>query len=188
MQILLEKYDRSSLNRREITVVLHWWNFLETFSLELARNLPAVGFTEHYCSMLWRSQALGRLQDPEALSLPPKCLRGGARGREKLLITGCYWLPCTARTRPWKSCEHCRSLIPEKAMQEEPAKQAHRNQEGSLFSSCNISPAPSTEKASVPAGKGKKVKICSTITEQAERVNLKLRSNKLTTSTPGTKE
>lgn len=135
-----------------------------------------------------RNQALGRLQDPEAFSLLPKCLRVSARGREKLLITGCYWLPCTARTRAWKSCERCRSLMLERAMQKKPAKQAHRNQEGSLFSSCNISPAPSTEKASVPAGKRKIVKICSIITEHAERVNLKWRGNKLTTSTPGIKE
>ena len=53
----------------------------------------------------------------------------------------------------------------EKAMQKESAKRAHRNQEGILFSSCNISPAPSTEKASVPAGKGNIVKIRFIITD-----------------------
>lgn len=101
--------------------------------------------------------------------------------REELLVTGCCWLPCPARTQEWKS------LVPEKVMQKETAKQTHRNQEGNLFSSCNIFSALSPEKASMPSGKEKISQICSMITEQAERTNFKLRGNKLITSAPKVK-
>lgn len=94
---------------------------------------------------------------------------------------GCCWLPCPARTQEWKR------PVPEKVMQRETAKPAHRNQEGNLFSSRNLSSALSPANASVPAGKGKIPQICSLLTEQAERVNFKWRGNTLITGTPKVK-
>lgn len=162
---------------------------MEIYLLELARNLPAGGrekavHRELLASVVCRSQALGKLQVlqyPEALCLLPSCLGVSTGARGELLVTGCCWLPCPARTREQKS------LVPEKVMQKETAKQTHRNQEGNLFSSSNISSALSPEKASMPAGKGKIPQICSMITEQAERMNFKLRGNKLITSIPKVK-
>lgn len=93
---------------------------------------------EPLASMLCRSQALGKLQVlqyPEALCLLPSCLGVSAGARGELLVTGGCWLPCPAGTQEWKS------LMPEKVMQKETAKPIHRNQEGNLFSSCNISSA-----------------------------------------------
>lgn len=65
----------------------------------------------------------------------------------------------------------------------EPADQEHWKEEAKL-SFCSVSPAPSTDTALRPVGKGKMFKGPRPIfTEQSKRVKLELESNKLITGT-----
>lgn len=184
---MLERHDGSSLDDRVL-----WCGTDATCWKSIFWNLPEICLLGGGRKLFTESCWLRALQEPgpgEAANaavsrgpvLLPSCLGVSTGARGELLVTGCCWLPCPARTRERKS------LVPEKVMQKETAKQTHRNQEGNLFSSSNISSALSPEKAPMPAGKGKIPQICSMITEQAERMNFKLRGNKLITSTPKVK-
>lgn len=149
--------------------LIEWWHLFKICFLELARTprsrIPKKDIYRELCH-----------QRHSATKLPE------GRSRGKLPATGHCWLLCITGTGKW-SCEyfiyhaghwvlvvtmHCRSQALEnlRVLQDPGAGEScvwcrnllsghNRARKKNRFPSCNVSPVPSTGKASVPAGKGK---------------------------------